>query len=98
MNGVVVVTGAASGIGLACAEALAPRRGLLLVDVRAEPLALAEQKLQSGAACASIAGDLCDGATLRAIADRTEALGGVADWCTAPASRPRWPTPGASSR
>jgi NAD(P)-dependent dehydrogenase (short-subunit alcohol dehydrogenase family) len=77
MKGVVVVTGAASGMGRASAEALAARSALLLVDLHGEALAELEQKLRSGGRpCQSIAGDLCDAATLRAIADRTQALGG----------------------
>ena len=72
MSGVVVVTGAASGMGLASAEALAAQSALLLVDLRAEPLVRTAERLR----CESIAGDLCDVATLRAVADRSAALGG----------------------
>jgi NAD(P)-dependent dehydrogenase (short-subunit alcohol dehydrogenase family) len=77
MSGVVVVTGAASGMGLASAAAIAAQSGLLLVDLRAEPLAQAEQTVRRGATlCESVAGDLCDAATLQAVADRTRAHGG----------------------
>jgi NAD(P)-dependent dehydrogenase (short-subunit alcohol dehydrogenase family) len=72
MSGVVVVTGAASGMGLASAEVLAARGELLLVDLRAAPLDAVAERLR----CASIAGDLCDAATLGAIADRTVSRGG----------------------
>jgi NAD(P)-dependent dehydrogenase (short-subunit alcohol dehydrogenase family) len=77
VSGVFVVTGAAAGMGRASAEALAARGGLVLVDLRAEPLAGAERALSRAASpCASIAGDLCDAAVLRAIAERTAELGG----------------------
>jgi NAD(P)-dependent dehydrogenase (short-subunit alcohol dehydrogenase family) len=72
MSGVLVVTGAASGMGLASAETLAPGHALLLLDLRADPLAQAAQRL----GCESIAGDLCDAETLRRLVERVGAAGG----------------------
>jgi NAD(P)-dependent dehydrogenase (short-subunit alcohol dehydrogenase family) len=79
MSGALVVTGAAGGMGFASARALAPRGPLLLVDLRAGPLADAAAKLAAGGARAeTLAGDLCDAGCVAAIAARCAALGGCA--------------------
>jgi NAD(P)-dependent dehydrogenase (short-subunit alcohol dehydrogenase family) len=79
VSGAIVVTGAAGGMGFACARAFAQRSTLLLVDLRAEPLADAAAKLEAeGSRTETLAGDLCDADCVRAIAARCAALGGCA--------------------
>jgi NAD(P)-dependent dehydrogenase (short-subunit alcohol dehydrogenase family) len=74
------ITGAASGLGLACAETLA-REGwrLILTDVDAPRLDLVAQSLaRDGAQVAAVACDVRDAAALRALVDEAaSALGGI---------------------
>jgi NAD(P)-dependent dehydrogenase (short-subunit alcohol dehydrogenase family) len=76
----VFITGAASGLGLACAETLA-REGwrLILTDVDAPRLDLVAQSLaRDGAQVAAVACDVRDAVALRALVDEAAtALGGV---------------------
>lgn len=75
----LVVTGAARGIGAACARAFAGRETLLLCDVREAGLRdlVAELEL-GGRSVEAHACDLTDPAAIEALAKRVEALGGVA--------------------
>ena len=78
MTGAVLVTGAAGGIGLACARALAGVGTLLLQDLDLSRLASAEQTLASeGIKAQTIGGDLCDPAHLAALAKAVARAGGL---------------------
>ena len=70
---VAVITGGASGIGLATAQALAARGSkLVLADVEAEPLANAVAGLSAdGAEVIGVPTDVAELAQLQALADRT---------------------------
>ncbi len=78
-TGIALVTGAARGIGNACAWALA-RDGhrVLLCDMRQDQLqAAADAMAGQSLAVDALAGDLTDAATLTAIADAVAAAGGL---------------------
>lgn len=79
-RGVALVTGAARGIGFACAEALAQAGyRLLLCDANATALDVAAAGLRGrGRAATALAGDLGSAATLDAIATAIAADGGLA--------------------
>lgn len=75
---VAVVTGAASGIGLACAKAFA-REGMrvALMDVRAEPLEAAANEVRAlGGEAIAVPADVSDEASVEAAATRIEAAFG----------------------
>lgn len=81
---VAVVTGAASGIGLALAEAFAERGlGVALVDVEATPLQAAEARLRErGGPILAAQVDVSDAAAVEALAERVYAeLGGAHILC-----------------
>jgi len=74
----VVVTGAAGGIGLASARALAEAGALLLQDLDAERLeAVAASLAGEGIEARTLAGDLCDPAHLAALAAAVKDAGGL---------------------
>lgn len=76
--GAIVVTGAARGIGAACARALAGRGTLVACDVREEGLGEIVAELEAlGAEARPFAGDLTDPAVIEALAKQVEALGGL---------------------
>ena len=77
----VVITGAASGIGEALAQALAAQGArLLLADVDAPRLEAVAKTLQAkGASCEWQIADVASRAALQALADRAQALWGGAD-------------------
>ena len=76
--GAVVVTGAARGIGAACAFALADRGTLLLCDLREADLEETATALaRAGRNVALLGGDLCDEEARRALAARVEQEGGL---------------------
>jgi NAD(P)-dependent dehydrogenase (short-subunit alcohol dehydrogenase family) len=73
---VLVITGGAGGMGLACAWALAGRGHLLLVDVDEEQLAEARSMLSAqGASVDTLQCDVTSPADVAAVADRTRASG-----------------------
>ncbi len=76
--GAIVVTGAARGIGAACARALAGRSALILCDLQEEALQdiCAELEAQ-GHAAEPFAGDLTQPSVVEALAKQVEALGGL---------------------
>src|SRR5258706_9834615 len=78
MSEAVLITGAAGGIGLACARALAGAGALVLQDLDAHRLAAAQQTLAGeGIRAQTHAGDLCDAAHLAALAAAVERAGGL---------------------
>jgi len=78
-RGLVVITGAAGGLGLACARNFAPRHPLLLVDAAAEELAKATQELErEGATVRSAVCDLAQDQDILAMADAMAAAGEIA--------------------
>jgi NAD(P)-dependent dehydrogenase (short-subunit alcohol dehydrogenase family) len=79
MNGVVVVTGAASGIGRAICERLrAAERPIVAVDV--DQAGLAEAAAGFGAASATIVGDIAEWGTHEAAAGAARRLGELDGW------------------
>lgn len=78
-EGIALVTGAARGIGNACARALAQDgHRVLMCDMRQDQLQAAADELRAQSLAVDVlAGDLGDAATLGAIADRVAAGGGL---------------------
>ncbi len=74
-----VVTGAAGGMGVACAAALAPRADLLLTDLDRSKLedAVRGTKALRGARVEIVAGDLAASSFVPELAERAHARGGV---------------------
>jgi NAD(P)-dependent dehydrogenase (short-subunit alcohol dehydrogenase family) len=73
---VVVITGGAGGMGLACARALADRAHLLLVDVGEEQLEAARAALRAeGASVQTLRCDVTSADDTAAVAERVRALG-----------------------
>src|ERR1700733_12330627 len=73
---VLVITGGAGGMGLACAHALADRGRLLLVDVREDLLDQARKALTGhGADVETLRCDVTSPAHVAAVADRVRELG-----------------------
>src|ERR1700730_4313042 len=73
---VLVITGGAGGMGLACAHALADRGRLLLVDVREDLLDQARKALTGhGADVETLRCDVTSPADIAAVADRVVELG-----------------------
>ncbi len=78
MSGVIVVTGAARGIGRAAAEALAARGALLAVDLRKEDLEETVAALRAkGADATSVSCDLADPNSALALASQVGERGGL---------------------
>ena len=76
MDNVLVITGGAGGMGMACARALADRGRLLLVDVREDLLDQAHKALNgSGADVETLRCDVASQADVAAVADRVRELG-----------------------
>lgn len=76
MDNVVVITGGAGGMGLACARALADRGRLLLVDVREDLLDQAQKALEGhGADVETLPCDVSSPADVAAVAARVRELG-----------------------
>jgi NAD(P)-dependent dehydrogenase (short-subunit alcohol dehydrogenase family) len=75
---VAIVTGASRGLGLALAEALAPRGWGLVIDARGEEaLARVAARLGTATAVRAIAGDVGDGAHRQALVEAAAELGGL---------------------
>jgi NAD(P)-dependent dehydrogenase (short-subunit alcohol dehydrogenase family) len=75
-NDVLVITGGAGGMGLACARSLAGRGHLLLVDVDGGQLEEARSKLSSqGASVETLQCDVTSPADVAAVADRVRDAG-----------------------
>jgi NAD(P)-dependent dehydrogenase (short-subunit alcohol dehydrogenase family) len=73
---IVVITGGAGGMGLACARALADRGQLLLLDLRDEQLDEARRALTAhGASVETLRCDVTSPADTAAVAERVRALG-----------------------
>ncbi|MDT5413276.1 MAG: hypothetical protein QOG14_5496 [Mycobacterium sp.] len=76
VDNVLVITGGAGGMGLACARALADRGRLLLVDLREDLLDQARKALGAqGAAVDTLRCDVTSAADVAAVADRVRELG-----------------------
>ena len=76
VDNVVVITGGAGGMGLACARALADRGRLLLVDLREDLLDQARKALGAqGATVDTLPCDVTSAADVAAVADRVRELG-----------------------
>lgn len=76
VHDVLVITGGAGGMGLACARALSHRGHLLLVDVREDLLDQARKTLEGrGADVETLRGNVCSPADVAAVADRVRDLG-----------------------
>jgi NAD(P)-dependent dehydrogenase (short-subunit alcohol dehydrogenase family) len=76
VDNVVVITGAAGGMGLACARALADRGRLLLVDLREDLLDQARKALGAqGATVDTLPCDVTSAADVAAVANRVRELG-----------------------
>jgi NAD(P)-dependent dehydrogenase (short-subunit alcohol dehydrogenase family) len=76
IDNVLVITGGAGGMGLACARALAHRGRLLLVDVREDLLDQARKALGTqGAVVETLRCDVTSAADVAAVADRVCGLG-----------------------
>jgi NAD(P)-dependent dehydrogenase (short-subunit alcohol dehydrogenase family) len=76
VDNVLVITGGAGGMGLACARALADRGRLLLVDVREDLLDQARKALSGhGADVETLRCDVTSPADVAAVADRVRELG-----------------------
>ncbi len=79
MTSVAVVTGGASGIGLACARRLGPGHHLVLADINPETLSAATAELRAaGFAVTPVEMDITDRAALARLAETTQALGRLA--------------------
>ena len=76
VDNVLVITGGAGGMGLACARAVADRGRLLLVDVREDLLDQARKALSGhGADVETLRCDVTSPADVAAVADRVRELG-----------------------
>jgi len=76
IDNVLVITGGAGGMGLACARALADRGRLLLVDLREDLLDQARKALSAqGAVVETLSCDITSAADVAAVADRVRELG-----------------------
>jgi len=76
VENVLVITGGAGGMGLACARALADRGRLLLVDLREDLLDQARKALGAqGAIVDSVPCDVTSATDVAAVADRVRELG-----------------------
>src|ERR1700723_622903 len=76
VDNVLVITGGAGGMGLACARALADRGRLLLVDVREDLLDQARKALSGhGAEVETLRCNVTSPADVAAVADRVRELG-----------------------
>jgi NAD(P)-dependent dehydrogenase (short-subunit alcohol dehydrogenase family) len=76
VDNILVITGGAGGMGLACARALADRGRLLLVDVREDLLEQARKALGAqGAIVETLLCDVTSQADVAAVADRVRELG-----------------------
>jgi NAD(P)-dependent dehydrogenase (short-subunit alcohol dehydrogenase family) len=76
VDNVLVITGGAGGMGLACARALADRGRLLLVDLREDLLDQARKALGAqGAAVDTLPCDVTSATDIAAVADRVRELG-----------------------
>jgi NAD(P)-dependent dehydrogenase (short-subunit alcohol dehydrogenase family) len=76
VDNVVVITGGAGGMGLACARALADRGRLLLVDLREDLLDQARKALGAqGAVVDTLPCDVTSATDVAAVADRVRELG-----------------------
>jgi NAD(P)-dependent dehydrogenase (short-subunit alcohol dehydrogenase family) len=76
VDNVLVITGGAGGMGLACARALADRGRLLLVDLREDLLDQARKALGAqGATVDTLPCDVTSAADVAAVADRVRELG-----------------------
>jgi len=76
VDNILVITGGAGGMGLACARAPADRRRLLLVDVREDLLDQARKALSAhGADVETLRCDVASTADVAAVADRVRELG-----------------------
>ena len=74
LDGVLVVTGGASGIGLACAKAMvAVHAEVALIDVNEDGLAAAAAQIdEAGGAASTFVGDVADADAMVALATRIE--------------------------
>src|ERR1700722_11850212 len=76
VENVLVITGGAGGMGLACARALADRGRLLLVDLREDLLDQARKALGAqGASVDTLPCDVTSATDVAAVADRVRELG-----------------------
>jgi len=76
IDNILVITGGAGGMGLACARALADRGRLLLVDLREDLMDQARKALGAqGAVVETLRCDVTSPADIAAVADRVQALG-----------------------
>jgi len=77
VTSVAVVTGAASGIGAACARRLAGTADVLLLADLDEAAVVAQAAAMSapGTACEPIAGDITDAAAVAQLVERVQAIG-----------------------
>ena len=76
MRSVIVATGAARGMGYACAQRLSSECDVLVaVDLNEEALAKAASALQGKAQIVPVRADIADAASVRALAERVAALG-----------------------
>src|ERR1700685_627178 len=76
VDNVLVITGGAGGMGLACARALADRGRLLLVDLREDILDQARKGPSAhGAEVETLRCDVTSPTDVAAVADRVRALG-----------------------
>jgi NAD(P)-dependent dehydrogenase (short-subunit alcohol dehydrogenase family) len=76
IDDIVVITGAAGGMGLACARALAGRGRLLLLDLSEEHLRRASAALSAhGAQVETLRCDVTSPADIAAVPERVQALG-----------------------
>ena len=91
---VLVITGGAGGMGLACAWALADRGHLLLVDVDERQLEEARSMLGAqGASVETLQCDVTSPTDVATVADRYAPRDVFDVSCTPWGSPRRWPTP-----